>query len=111
MKKASALIYPISMGILVVMILLSTVLPFRTGAYSKLGFPDYLMYLLPIMKVSGLAVLLFGKSKVLKEWAYAGFVFLLILATFAHLMIGDNRWPAPAITLLALAVSYRYSKK
>ena len=111
MAKKYTIIYKISIVILVFMIPVSMILPFFTGAYVKLGYPAYLMYFLPIAKVLGLTVILSNKSDKLREWANAGFTFLFIIAIFSHVMAGDNRWPAPAIPLVALGYIYYYRYK
>jgi len=59
------------------------------GFFRQLNYPTYLVYPLAIAKVLGIIAILSRQSKVLKEWAYAGFFFDAILATAAHSANGD----------------------
>jgi uncharacterized membrane protein YphA (DoxX/SURF4 family) len=68
-----------------------------------LGYPDYLLPLLGILKIIGVVVLLVPKFLLLKEWAYAGFFFLMAGALFSHLAAGDPmKELIPAVLLLLL---------
>lgn len=70
-----------------------------------LNYPLYLMYVLGIWKVLGVIVILVPKFNLLKEWAYAGFFFVMSGAVFSHLAVGDNmKGIYPALTLLLLTV-------
>ena len=70
-----------------------------------LGYPIYLLTIIGIWKILGVAALLIPKSPLLKEWAYAGFFFLMSGAIFSHIAVGD---PAkeifPSLLLLVLTV-------
>ena len=44
--------------------------------------PVYLLYLLGVLKISGIMALWFSPYKWIKEWAYAGFTFDFIAAIF-----------------------------
>lgn len=57
---------------------------------TYLGYPVYLLTMLGIWKILGVMVLLIPKSPVLKEWAYAGFFFVMSGAIFSHLAMGDS---------------------
>lgn len=76
------------------------------GEFSKLGFPDWLPYTLGALKFLGLIAIWFIKSDTLKQWAYAGFTFNLLLAMGAHLAVGDGEFMGAVITLVLLAGSY-----
>lgn len=56
----------------------------------KLGYPGYFSVILGIWKTIGVIALLIPGFKLLKEWAYAGYFFLLSGAIISHLQIGDN---------------------
>ena len=60
------------------------------GFFEMLNYPSYLVYPLAIAKVIGIIAVLSNKSKVLKEWAYAGFFFDAVLASQAHLDAGHG---------------------
>ena len=70
-----------------------------------LGYPVYLLTLLAAWKILGVIALLIPKFPLLKEWAYAGFFFVMSGAVFSHIAIGD---PAnelfPSLLLLILTV-------
>jgi len=54
------------------------------GFFETLGFPTWVVIPLAIAKILGIIAILTDLSSVLKEWAYAGFLFDVILATAAH---------------------------
>lgn len=62
----------------------------ETAMMATLGYPLYLLTLLGIWKILGVAAILIPKFPLLKEWAYAGFFFVMSGAVFSHLAIGDN---------------------
>lgn len=57
---------------------------------THLGYPLYLMSIIGIWKILGVIVILIPKFKLLKEWAYAGFFFLLTGALISHIAVGDD---------------------
>src|SRR6185503_11544283 len=72
---------------------------------THLGYPVYLVTLLGICKILGVVALLLPKSPLLKEWAYAGFFFIMTGAIFSHITVGDPVSELfPALLLLALAL-------
>lgn len=54
------------------------------GFFEALHYPTYIVIPLAILKILGIIMILWRKSKWLTEWAYAGFFFDFILATAAH---------------------------
>ena len=75
------------------------------GFFESLSYPTYLVYPLAVAKILGIIAILSRKSKMLKEWAYAGFFFDLILATTAHVSIGEAT-PMSIAGIVFLVVSY-----
>ena len=75
-----------------------------------LGYPAYLLTLLGIWKILGVVALLIPKFPLLKEWAYAGFFFVMTGAAFSHIASGDSVTALfPAMLLLILtAVSWYF---
>ena len=72
---------------------------------THLGYPVYLLTLLGIWKVLGVVAVLIPRFPVLKEWAYAGFFFVMSGAIFSHIAIGDPISEIfPALLLLFLTV-------
>ncbi|MEL6122823.1 MAG: DoxX family protein [Bacteroidota bacterium] len=64
--------------------------------FTKLGFPTWILIPLGIAKILGVIAILTNRSKVLKEWAYAGFFFDGLLAAHAHYSVGEGPWMALA---------------
>ena len=60
------------------------------GAFQNLGYPSYLIYPLATAKILGLLAIWTNVRKSLTEWAYAGFFFDVVLATAAHVAVGDG---------------------
>jgi len=70
---------------------------------THLGYPIYFLTILGIWKILGVVALLIPKSPVLKEWAYAGFFFVMSGAIFSHLAVGDPlKEIVPSLLLLIL---------
>jgi len=65
-----------------------------TGYFEgQMGFPAWLVYPLATAKILGVIAVLSNLSRVLKEWAYAGFFFDGVMALAAHYMAGDGVAP------------------
>lgn len=72
---------------------------------AKLGYPAYLMALLGFWKVLAVIALLAPKFPLIKEWAYAGVVFLTTGAIYSHIAAHDAVVETlPGLLLLVLAV-------
>jgi len=70
---------------------------------THLGYPVYLLTLLGVWKILGVVAVLIPKFPLLKEWAYAGFFFVMSAAIFSHIAYGDSVTAIlPASLLLAL---------
>lgn len=54
-----------------------------------LGYPVYLLNILAPWKILGVLVLLLPGYTLIKEWAYAGFFFLMTGAVVSHLASGE----------------------
>ena len=76
--------------------------PIAAGMKS-LGYPLYLSTLLGVAKLLGVAALLTPAPARLKEWAYAGFAFDIIGATWSHFSSGQSLLPSVIVLLLFLA--------
>jgi uncharacterized membrane protein YphA (DoxX/SURF4 family) len=72
---------------------------------AHLGYPAYFITILGIWKFLGVVALLIPKFTLLKEWAYAGFFFVMSGAIFSHLASGDavNKI-FPSLLLLVLTL-------
>jgi hypothetical protein len=72
---------------------------------THLGYPGYLLTILGILKILGVAAVLIPKFPLLKEWAYAGFFFAMSGAVFSHIASGNSATEIfPALLLLILTV-------
>jgi len=72
---------------------------------AHLGYPVYLLTILGIWKFLGVVAVLIPKSHLLKEWAYAGFFFVMSGAIFSHIAVGDSvKEIFPSLLLLILTV-------
>ena len=70
-----------------------------------LGYPVYFLTIIGTWKILGVIALLIPKNSLLKEWAYAGFFFLMTGALFSHMLSGDpvTEW-LPSVLLLLLTI-------
>ena len=55
-----------------------------------LGYPLYFLYIIGTWKILGVITILMPGFKLAKEWAYAGFFFVMTGALVSHLASGDN---------------------
>jgi hypothetical protein len=87
---------------------------FQVGGYvailHHLGYPLYFMSIIGAWKVLGVIAILIPGFRLLKEWAYAGFMFVMSGAVLSHLAMGDSiNEIYPSLTLLILtAVSWYF---
>lgn len=76
---------------------------------THLGYPVYLLTILGIWKILGTIALLIPKFPLLKEWAYAGFFFIMSGAMFSHIASGDPPSELiPSLLLLILTAASWY---
>jgi hypothetical protein len=72
---------------------------------TQLGFPVYFLTILGVWKILGVIALLIPKFPLLKEWAYAGFFFIMTGALFSHIATGSAIVEMlPSLLLLILTV-------
>lgn len=114
--KTNKIIYWASTGLLSALLLMSAGMYVFNNAevseiFIKLGYPTYIMYPLAFAKISAVIVILSQKISLLKEWAYAGLFFNLLLATSAHINIHDGEHFGAIIALVLLITSYIFHKK
>ena len=71
----------------------------------QLGYPVYFLTILGVWKILGVVALLIPKFPLLKEWAYAGFFFIMSGAIFSHIASGNAvNEIFPSLLLLVLTV-------
>src|SRR4051812_3671586 len=81
--------------------------PEVVAGFAKAGYPQHLRIVLGIAKPVAAIVLLLPGFALLKEWAYAGVTFALVMATISsHLSEGGMKWILPLVLLGLVAVSY-----
>jgi hypothetical protein len=73
-----------------------------------LGYPLYFLTILGVWKMFGVVAVLIPKFPLVKEWAYAGFFFLISGAVFSHLARGDSaiEFFGPILLLFLTVVSW-----
>jgi len=77
------------------------------AGFAKAGYPQHLRIVLGIAKPVAAVVILLPGFVLLKEWAYAGVTFALVMATIsAYLSEGPMKWILPLVLLALVAVSY-----
>lgn len=111
MVKAKKIVYWIatiwlSLGMLSSGIIqLSRAMPEVVESVTKLGYPSYLLTILGVWKILGVAAILAPRLPRLKEWAYAGFFFVASGAFVSHLTMGDPFGEVfPSVLLMTLTV-------
>ena len=57
---------------------------------TPLGYPVYFLSIIGTWKILGVIAILLPGFKLVKEWAYAGFFFVMTGALFSHLAHGDQ---------------------
>jgi len=76
---------------------------------TRLGYPAYFLTILGIWKILGVIAVLIPKFPILKEWAYAGFFFVMSGAIFSHIAAGSSvneMFPSLLLLILTLASWY-----
>lgn len=116
MKKSDLIIYRVATGLLTLQMLLSAGIYFgmhemAAEMITALGFPEFIIYPLGVAKLLGLVAIWTDKIKWLTQWAYAGFVFNLLLGVTAHLVAGDGEFAGALVALLVAIISYVYYGK
>jgi len=79
--------------------------PGSVDSMTHLGYPVYVVTILAIWKIFGVVAILIPKFPLLKEWAYAGFFFIMSGAIFSHIATSDGMNEIfPSLLLLVLTV-------
>ena len=81
------------------------------GVYGimHLGYPVYFLTILGVWKLLGVVALLVPRIPLVKEWAYAGFFFVMSGAIYSHIAVGDplkELWPASLLLVLTIVSWY-----
>lgn len=116
MEKTNKIIYWTVTGIFSLMMLMASLMYILkydevSETFIKLTYPTFIIYPLALAKTLGVIAILTRKSKVLKEWAYAGFFFDFLLASGSFISIQDPEFVPPLVAMALLFISYIYDRK
>ncbi len=77
---------------------------------SLLGYPSYFLVIIGVWKLLGVIVVLIPKYPLFKEWAYAGFIFVMTGAIFSHLAVRDEaiEYFGPVLLVVLTIVSWYF---
>ena len=77
---------------------------------SLLGYPSYFLVIIGVWKLLGVIVVLIPKYPLFKEWAYAGFIFVMTGAIFSHLAVRDEaiEYFGPFLLVVLTIVSWYF---
>lgn len=116
MKKKQTLVYWIATIWLALGMLSSGIIQLfkmktEVDFITQLGYPVYFMTILGAWKILGVIAVLIPNFQLLKEWAYAGFFFVMSGAVMSHLANGDAiKEIFPSILLLVLTIVSWYAR-
>lgn len=82
----------------------------ETAMMTHLGYPVYLLTIISVWKILGVAAILAPRFPLLKEWAYAGFFFVMSGAVLSHAVSGDEAKEVfgPLLLLILTALSWYF---
>ena len=82
----------------------------ETEMMNRLGYPSYLLRIIGVWKILGIVAVLMPKFPLLKEWAYAGFFFVMSGAILSHFAVGDGAkdFFGPVLLLILTFVSWYF---
>lgn len=108
--KRDKIIYWVATGLVAAGMVMSAFMyltknPELVSGFETLGFPVYFISILGVAKLLGAIILLVPAGTTLKEWAYAGFIFTFVGATWTHLAT-NTPFVSPLVFLVVLGVSY-----
>ncbi|MEP7266653.1 MAG: DoxX family protein [Saprospiraceae bacterium] len=75
-----------------------------------LGYPIYFLSIIGVWKLLGVVAILIPKNALLKEWAYAGFFFVMSGAIISHLVLKDDTMDffGPILLIILILISWYY---
>lgn len=116
MKKKTKIIYWIFTGLMLLGLGPGAVFdalkhPEAIKSVMGLGYPEYIVAYVGVVKIIGLIAILIPGYPRVKEWAYAGLVFDLVTAMYSQIVVGEAMWPMMLLFIGVVAGSYIYSHK
>lgn len=81
----------------------------QIGGYNeiitRLGYPLYFLSIIGTWKILGVIVIIVPGVRLIKEWAYAGFFFVMSGAFISHIAVGEPfKEAVPSLVLLLATV-------
>ncbi|MBL7932766.1 MAG: DoxX family protein [Bacteroidia bacterium] len=113
--KTTKILYWIFAGLIAAFFLMSAFMylswsPTLVEGFAKAGLPSFMIPLLGVAKLLGAVAIVNPWFNGIKEWAYAGFTFVLIGAIWVHAAT-HTPFAMPLIFLILLAISYFYYRR
>lgn len=112
-KKKINIVYWILTALMSILILLGAIIDIMKSEEAvafirHLGYPEYFVRFIGILKVAGILAIILPFPNRLKEWAYAGLVFDITGAIYSHISSGDCLavWLPAVVALLIVCGSY-----
>jgi uncharacterized membrane protein YphA (DoxX/SURF4 family) len=77
---------------------------------SHLGYPSYVLTIIGVWKLLGVVAVLIPRYPLIKEWAYAGFFFVMSGAVISHIVAGGEfkDFFGPLLLLVLTVLSWYY---
>ena len=77
---------------------------------AALGYPAYFLTIIGTWKMLGVVAVLLPNFPLIKEWAYAGFFFLMSGAILTHLAVNSTMFEyfGPSLLLVLTVISWYY---
>jgi hypothetical protein len=113
--KRDKILYWITTGLVALGFVMASIMYLTRNAelmasFASIGIPAYFVTILGTAKFAGALAVLNPWSAKLREWAYAGFTFVLIGATWVHIATGTP-FVAPLVNLLLVGLSYFFHQR
>ncbi|MBG9377809.1 DoxX family protein [Panacibacter sp. DH6] len=115
MNKSNKIIYWVatawlSLGMLSTGIVQLMKMDKEVAVITHLGYPLYFLTIIGAWKIAGVIAVLVPKLALVKEWAYAGFIFVMTGAVFSHLAMNDEaiEFFGPVLLILLSIVSWYF---
>lgn len=115
--KKTKIIYWIFTGLLIVMMLGSSVVDLlhskeAVEGFKRLGYPEYLLTILGVARILGIIGILVKGYPRVTEWAYAGFTIDVVGGLLSGMAVGPlSAWLPVFVPLMVIAGSYIYYHK
>jgi uncharacterized membrane protein YphA (DoxX/SURF4 family) len=112
------IIYWVLTGLTAIMMMVASIPdiilhPQAVAVITHLGYPEYLVPFIGILKILGTITILLPDLPRLKEWAYAGLMIDLTGAVYSHISVADSVkvWIFPLIIFILVVGSYVFYHK